>query len=470
MLFRSPSIDLATYFPGENADGVCCMARDAQGMVYLAGFTFSELFPRVSDEFRKGLGSNLRDGWVMKIDPKASGNDLILYSSYFGATAEEDIFAMTVDAQGLVYLAGVTNSFDFPTTPNGFVTSFQGGTNRIFVSVLDTTKGEGGLFYSTLFGGTKGDQATAIAVRNGKIYVTGFTTSDDFPVVNALQGTKSGSYDGFIAQFDPSAGTGKDSLPFSSYFGASGQDIPRAIAVDASGAVYVSGITYSFDFPVTPDAYQPFYRGQGDSFVTKIDIGANAILYSTYFGGSGTDYARKMILDAAGRVALTGYTFSSNLPVTQNALQTVNSGNGDAFLTVLDPNVSGAGGLVYSTYFGGSDGDVAYDVARDTAGRYVICGYTLSQDFPVRNALNPMSAQGGADGFVAVIDPGATFGSALAYSSLITSDGLQTAYACSIGSDGVIVTGVSTGVLFGPNDSQPTNVGGYNVFLLIFRP
>jgi hypothetical protein len=471
-LVIDPSIVLTAYLPGAGADGVVGIARDAQDLLYLVGYTFSIDFALVGDSYRVFLLNELREGWVMKLDPKGSGDSLILYSSFFGSSATDDPKAFAVDSGGLVYLTGITDSFDFPTTPNGYVTSFTGGSRRVFVSVLDTTAGADGLLYSTIFGGTKTDEPTGIAVANGRVYITGYTDSDDFPVANAMYQSRIGSYDAFVSVFNPAAETGPESLVYSTYFGGFGQDLARTIAVDAAGLVYIAGGTFSGEFPATASAYRGQYLGLGDAFVSILDLEANLVLYSTYLGGWDTDQARKIVLQPDGKIGITGYTLSSNFPVTQNALQPVYSGNGDVFLTILDPEAAvPARAVVYSTYFGGSEGEVAYDLKRDPSGKYYLCGYTLSRDFPLRNAIYPVSAGGAADAFAAAIDPAAPAGSALVFSTYVTSQGQQIALGIDTASDGAVtLTGITTGVVFGPGEAAPVIPTNTNVFVVSFRP
>ena len=371
----------------------------------------------------------------------------------------------------MVYLAGTTDGSDYPTTSGAFTPTFGGGTKRIFLSVLDTTLGNQGLLYSTYFGGTKSDEPTALTVgANGLIYMTGWTTSDDFQVGGAYSTTRKGSYDAFISVFDRTK-TGNDSLRYSTYFGGSGQDISRTIEVGADGTVYIAGVTYSGDFPTSLGAYRQFYSGIGDAFLTRINIGNNDLLYSTYLGGSDSDQARKIILQPDGRVGVSGYTFSYNFPITQNAVQPLLAGNADVFLTILNPGVQNASSLVYSTFLGGTDGEVAYDMRRDASGKYYLCGYTVSKDFPLRNPIAGVSGGGGSDAFVAVIDPAAQPQNALTYSSLITGPGTQSAYGIDVDPEGTVtVTGVSTGALFDPGQAQPVIPSNTNVFLLVFKP
>jgi hypothetical protein len=385
---------------------------------------------------------------------------------------------MTVDGNGIVYATGSTASSDFPTTTGAFLASITGGTLHVFVSVFDPSQsGTAGLIYSTDLAGGKEDEAEAIAVGGGKIYVAGRTISPDFPKVNAFQSSLIAGNDAFVAEIDP-AQSGSASLVASTYLGGSGDDVARAIAVDAQGMVYVAGFTLSADFPATANAFQGSYNSDGEIFLTKLNLAAGTVLYSTFLGGSSLDDVKKIVLEPSGRVALTGYTLSPDFPVTQNAAQPIigDSGAGlasNAFLTILDPAAQPGAGLIYSTFFGGNAGEVAYDLRRDSGGKYYIGGYTLSPNFPVTgNALNVSSARGGVDGFVAVIDPAAPPMNAVIYASYVTGPGNQIVYGVDVDAAGnFYVAGTSTGNIFPGNFAQKTTQpGNSDGFLLVFSP
>jgi hypothetical protein len=260
-------------------------------------------------------------------------------------------------------------------------------------------------------------------------------------------------------------------LVASTYLGGGALDSPRSIAVAADGQVWVAGYTRSGDFPTTQNSFRPFYSGGGDAFLSRLDLNAMTLTYSTFLGGSGQDQATKILVDPTGHLAITGYTLSGDFPVTPGAFQGTQGGNGDAFLTILDPSAQDfTKALVYSTYFGGSDGDVPYDLRLDAAGKYYLCGYTLSLDLPVQNALAPVSELGALDGFVAVIDPAATPLKALVYSSYLTSPGYQIAYGVDVDANGIVyVTGTVLGDVFGGNGAHnaPPD-SNLNVFVLAF--
>jgi hypothetical protein len=156
-LVVDPTLVVAVFMPGTGGDGTVAIAKDAKGFLYMAGYTYSTDFALVGDVFHPFLVNNNRDGWVMKLDPSANLSDIIVYSSFIGGAATEDIKAMTVDSAGIVYLAGTTDSVDYPLTASGYVATWGGGVRRPFISVLDTKAGPSGLLYSTIFGGTSGN-------------------------------------------------------------------------------------------------------------------------------------------------------------------------------------------------------------------------------------------------------------------------------------------------------------------------
>jgi hypothetical protein len=259
----------------------------------------------------------------------------------------------------------------------------------------------------------------------------------------------------------------------STYIGGFTQDIPRSIDVDAQGKVYIAGYTYSADFPTTPGSHKPFYSGGADAFMAKLDLDGQRIEYSTFLGGSTIDQAWKLLVDDRnGLVALGGFTLSNDFPVTANAMQAAHAGNGDAFLTILDLEAEDfTRSLIYSTFYGGNDGEVTYDMRLGPAGAYYLAGYTLSRNLPVRDAVRSSSGGASTDGFVAVIDPNAPPASALQFGSYITGAGYQIASNIEVDPSGIVyLTGESFGNVFEPGQAAPPEESSTNVFLLVFRP
>ncbi len=482
-LVVDPTITYSAYVTGSSIDTVVAIGHDASGRVYMAGNTFSIDFPVTAQGYQTSFGTTtttsgvttttgIQNVWVMQLDP-ALGGSAIVYCSYLGGDAIDTVTQMAVDANGVMFLTGNTDSGTFPVSAGAYNATYSGNF-QAFVSEIDPSQqGAAGLIYSTFFGGSNYDYGQAIAVANNKIYVTGYTTSTDLPLVNAYSSTLNGNSDAFVAEFDPEQAGGA-SLVASTYLGGSNDDQGHAIAVDSQGNVYVAGQTFSFDFPVTASAEQPGYGADGDVFLAVLNLSNATLSYATYFGGSSVEDVKKILITPAGYVAMTGYTLSSDFPTTVGAYQTTFGGNGNAYLSVLNPNAP-AGlnqGIVYSTYFGGAGGEVSYDLHQDSAGRFYFGGYTLSPNFPVTsNAMYPNSVGNSIDGFVAVLDTsqGPFSPNQLVYSSYITGPGMQVIYGVDVDQTGTIyLTGITTNNVF-PNAVPPNNFAvKTSVFVMLF--
>jgi hypothetical protein len=304
------------------------------------------------------------------------------------------------------------------------------------------------LLYSTYLGGSGiDDAANAIAVdQSGNVYVTGQTTSNDFPTQHAEQPSSGGGYDAFLTKIDPSG----SALVYSTYFGGSGDDWGAGIAVDAFGQAYVAGRTKSSNFPTTAGAYQTTYGGGGgDAFVAKFNASGSALIYSTYLGGSGYDVATSIALDPTGNAYVAGYNYLAGFPTTLGAYQTASKGPYDAFISKL--NASGSA-LVYATYLGGTGDDYALGIAVDSLANAYVTGHTNSSDFPMQNASQP-SFGGYYDVFVAKLNPG---GSALVYSTYLGGIGLDIGRGIAVDSAGNAYVAGQTG-----SNNFPTTPGAY---------
>ena len=251
------------------------------------------------------------------------------------------------------------------------------------------------LVYSTYLGGSGSDQGNGIAVDgSGNAYVTGDTSSTNFPTANALRSANGGGDDAFVAKLNPAG----SALVYSTYLGGSDIDEGLGIAVDGSGNAYVAGYTYSSNFP-TANALQATSGGGGndDAFVAKLNPAGSALVYSTYLGGSGHDTGTGIAVDTAGDAYVTGGTDSTNFP-TAKPLQATPGGSEDAFVAKLNPAGSA---LVYSTYLGGSRGDFGTGIAVDSAGNAYVSGQTNSTNFPTANALQATLGGSAGNAFVA---------------------------------------------------------------------
>ena len=237
------------------------------------------------------------------------------------------------------------------------------------------------LLYSTFIGGSGEDRPRALALDTfGNTYVAGHTYSPDFPTVNAFNSTHGGGYtDCFILKL---SADGSDLL-YSTFIGGQEFEFANSIAVDIAGNAYVTGSTYSPDFP-TANAYNSTHGGAHDCFILKLSANGSTLFYSTFIGGSGSDWGGSIALDTSGNTYVTGYTESTDFP-TVNAYDSNSNGKSDCFIFKLASNGST---LLYSTFIGGSGHDAGHSIAIDTYGNTYVTGYTESADFPTVNAYD----------------------------------------------------------------------------------
>ncbi|MCL5671475.1 MAG: SBBP repeat-containing protein, partial [Acidobacteria bacterium] len=330
------------------------------------------------------------------------------------------------------------------------------------------------LAFSTYLGGGGGDNGYGIAVdSSGNAYVTGFTNSSDFPTTSGSQSTTSGgSGDVFVAKLDPTGPAGSLTTPqlvYSTYLGGGGKDSGQAITLDAGGDAYVTGITYSTNFPTTSGAFQTTYGGAGDAFVTEVNSTGAGLVYSTYLGGTGLDEGMGIAVDSSNNAYITGSTQSPNFP-TLSPAQTLNAGSSDAFVTEL--NFTGTA-LVYSTYLGGSQVDVGTSIKVDGSGNAYVAGYTFSTDFPLQNPVQGSNA-GTVNAFVTELSPGSLgVTPSILYSTYLGGSGDDRAYGLALDSSGnVYIAGSSKSTDFPTTTGvvQGTNLGLSDAFVAKLNP
>jgi hypothetical protein len=353
---------------------------------------------------------------ALVIDP------ILGYSTFFGGNKAEIGWAIALDGNTNIYIAGrtfstlVSNGIPFATT---LFTNYGGGklAGDAFVAEFDNSGQT--LKYCTYLGGSDDDSAYGLAVNSaGEAYVAGATRSTNFPVKNAIvNGSYNGSnisgvfvqdlngftVDAFVAKLSVD-GT---SLVYSTLLGGNSSDEAFGIALDPAGDAYVTGFTYSTNFPVTPDAYQSTlqctnsFDVNANSFVSEIAPGGNALNYSTYLGGTNFDLGRS-IAYSNGFVYVAGYTASTNFPWVNglsgnqilnnftNATRTDHAE--DAFVTVFTNSTGGGLGLLYSTFLGSTNEDVATGIVGDGQGGAYVVGWTTSTNFPTTNGVPNVSS------------------------------------------------------------------------------
>lgn len=350
----------------------------------------------------------------------------LAFGTYLGGMATDVANGVAVDGQGDVYVIGRTESDDFPTSEP--MRPVRHGGRDIFVAKIDD---EGkGLVYSTYIGGLADENPLEIVVdKDGNAFITGVTSSPDFPVVHAFQPVYGGGQqDAFVLKLDATGST----LIYASYLGGTGLNQSRGVATDASGNAYLTGNTPADGFPLV-NPIQSYGGGVSDAFITKVSPDGSQLLYSTFLGGSALESGRGIRVDAMGAAYIAGETRSTNLPVTPGAFQTTYGGGlDDLFVAKIDAR---GAATVFVTYVGGSGTDQGQStigssssihgriIDIDDAGNVYITGDTASLNFPLKNAFQPLYGGGVQDAFVACLSPN---GSELRYSSYVGGNDFDT--------------------------------------------
>jgi hypothetical protein len=396
---------------GNQTDTIRAVATDAAQNIFVAGETSSSDFPGAAS---LSMGRRAGDAFVVKLN---SAGTQILYSVVLSGTGYDSARGIVVDSNGYVYVTGVTTSADFPVTAGAYQRSSNSpGLEEAFVAKLSPA---GTLVYVTYFGGSGRDLGLAIAIdASGAAYIAGSTSSLNLPIKNsAQQSYQGGSSDCFVAKVDPSGAT----ISYSTYLGGENADVCNGIAVDASGAAFVTGTTTSYAFPVVGALKQTLNDASSDAFLTKFSPAGNHFAFSTYLGGDGAEDGNVVRVDSSGTVYVGGDTSSSAFPVTTGAMQGQLNGGYDGFVCAVANDGSR---IIFATYLGGSGSDVINDLFVAQDGSIAVAGYTSSADFPVVNAFQG-SFGGSFDAFVAVLGAG---GKTLNFASYLGGLGDDRAY------------------------------------------
>jgi len=463
-LIIDPVLSYSTYLGGDGRESGRAIAVDSSGNIYMAGSTTSLNFPTTGGAFQSAYGGGTYDAFVTKMDPTVSSQGSLIYSTYLGGSGHDIGSGIAVDVSGNAYVLGDTTSVNFPTTAGAFHAALDGGLDAF---VIKLNAAGSALLYSTYLGGSGSENGKGIAVDAGGItYVTGRTTSLDFPITaGAFQPAfVGGTEDAFVTRLNP-AGFGAADLVYSTYLGGSGQrDEGTGIAVDGTGNAYVVGTTGSGDFPTTAGALQTGFTGGGnDAFVTRLNpagLGAADLVYSTYLGSNDNDEGYDIAVDTTGNSYVTGVTFSLSFPTTTGAFQTAFGGGTDAFVSKINSTGST---LLYSTYLGGSRYEFGIGIAVDASGNAYATGDTTSTDFPTANAFQAtciLNEYGlcQSDAFITKLNP---TGSSLIHSSYLGGTGSDQGNDIAVDSVGnAYVTGYTQSVDFPTVNAFQSSFGG----------
>lgn len=466
-LVIDPTLAYSTYLGGSSIDGANAIAVAPDNTAFVAGETFSSDFPPVHpvEGFIGG-----EDAFVAKISTDGS---TLLYSTYLGGSVYTYATAIAVDTFGDAYVAGATDSPDFPATPLVFDTLCGsdgkcGGSYNLngltvfngFVTELNSAGS--GLSYSSFIGGYQETEANAIFVDSAhNAYITGEIgppivpqqngPAYYFPVDHGFQAANGGAADAFVLKVDATA---SDAL-YSSYLGGEDEDIGYGIAADSNANAYVTGLTYSTPsdtppFPITAGALQSAYGGAGDAFLVKVDTtgsGAASLVYSSYLGGSGLDQAKGIAVDGSGDAYITGtitstastlgFTVPAGAYQSDCALDSLSQCEGDVFVAKMNAALSGAASMLYFSYLGGAGADGGYAIALDPSDNVYLTGSTVSSNFPVTSGVFQTQYGGGdADAFVAKMTLAGKGTSDLDYSSYLGGTNTDTGDGIAVDIDG----------------------------------
>ncbi len=384
--------------------------------------------------------------------------DPLVYSTFIGHSANEAAKDLVVNSAGEAYITGYTESAGYPATVGAYDVSHNGGLD-VFVTKLNAAGSS--LVFSTFVGGTANEEGTSLVLDgSGDVYVCGWTSSSNFPTINAYDNSYNGDSDVFAFKLKDD-GT---QLLYSTFIGGTAKDLAWALKVSGSGEAVVTGFTASSNYPTAGSPYDNSHNGGNDVFLTRLNSTGNSLIYSTFLGGSGDDRAFDVVLDGSDNPYVVGYTSSSNFPTTAGAYDQTYGGLYDGFITKFNNT---AGSLTYSTFLGGSNADIIWSAALTSTNEIVVTGATLSTNFPTANAFQSNHAGGTADATLTKLN---STGSALQFSTYFGGSGWDESYSVVLDAIGnAYTTGYTTSTNFDVTASgyDQTYNGGNDGF--IFR-
>jgi hypothetical protein len=410
----------STYLGGNVDDIGRGIVVDNAGNAYITGWTNSSDFPTVSPIQLDQVGT---DAFIAKLNPSGSA---LVYATYLGGSAAAggtgtDVgMGISIDSAGNAYIVGETGSANFPTAGSP-LQGTKGGVKDAFIAKLNPSGSA--LVFSTFLGGNGNDTGYSIDLdTSNNVYVTGQTASTSFPTASPFQAIYGGSTDAFVAKLNPSGST----LIYSTYLGGTGSDISRDITIGSSDNAYISGYTNSTNFP-TSSPFQTSNGGGYDAFAIKLNVAGSALNYSTYLGGSASDFSTAVVVDPNGNAYISGSTDSANFPISSSPFQTTYGGSTDVFITKL--NAAGSASI-YSTYLGGSGTDTGSGIGWGLNGNVYITGQTSSTNFPISSPFQTSNAGGTGDAFITQLSENTVVVTGLLNPSLTFSIGSTT---CNMG-------------------------------------
>jgi len=383
-------LEYSTYLGGSSTAIAMGIVADDSGSAYVTGYSLADDFPTVDPYQAEREGSY--DIFIAKM---SSSGSTLTFSTYLGGSTYDYGYGIAVDGEGCAHIVGKTESEDFPTAnpyQPALASNYDG-----FVTKLDSSGSE--LVYSTFLGGTYDDAAYGLDIDSGGcLYVTGLVDSYNFPTLNPYQASKAGYADDiFVTRFSSSG----SSLIFSTFLGGSNDDYALGLALNPSGTICLGGVTDSYDFPIEDSYQEEFGGGSSDAFVSALSSTGSSLVFSTYLGGEYGDGCNRIACAQDGGIFVGGYTASDAFPTADAYQPSFGGGDVDAFVSKFSSTGST---VIYSTYLGGDDQDVAYGIAVGSGDILYITRYTQSDDFPTRHPYQSSRNSNALDAYLTGFD------------------------------------------------------------------
>jgi hypothetical protein len=410
---------------GSLEDNCHAITTDGGGNVFIGGLTYSKDLPVTAGAGQPTPGF-FSDGFVMGINATGTAR---IYSTYLGGEDQEAVRGIAFGGSGTVFVVGGTDSVTFPVTPGVLQTNHH-GREDVFLTKINST---GGFIYSTFLGGSGNEFGGGVFVDgSGNLYVTGTTITGAFPGAT-VQGPAGGLYDVFVAKLNSTG----SAFVYTAFVGGSDTDNGYGIGADSAGNAYITGQTCSSDFPIA-GTIQPTSGGGCDAFAAKLNAAGTGLVYSTYLGGTGTDGARGIAVDAVGSAYIVGSTDSADFPATLSAYQVTPKGGGDIFVAKV--NATGTG-FSYATLLGSSGADAGYGIDIDSSGNAYVTGEAGAGNYPTTAGVVHTASAGATDCVVSKLNPS---GNGLLYSTFLGGSNADSCRGVAVDASGnAYVTGLT---------------------------
>lgn len=427
-----------TYYGGTDVDEVYGFDIDDQGNSFITGYTYSDDLPVTPGTLDTSYNLDY-DGFVAKMDPNGGH----IWSTYIGGTAGDYFYGVDVDSDGNVYVVGNGTSSDMPMSSSGVYQTTFGGSYDSYVLKLNQV---GAFVWGTYYGGNGGDLALTSDLRDDKILVSGYTTGMISMGGSSFQSVHGGALDAFIAIIDTSG-----NLDWHTYYGGINSEDAHDACFDQSGNVLLVGDSYSNNFPVSANAYQPLSNGGRESYIVKFNSTGQRE-FATFFGGTGDDDILAITTNHS-KIYVGGYTTSNDLQLMGASIQTAISMGKDGFYAAF----SDTGNLVYCTYFGGDHNDEIIDIHTND-NRIAIAFEARSSDLMLYGGPHSSSNSGLFDNYILLLDTAMTPG----YGSYMGGSGSEYVSGIRLLDDHTIYFGgysEADTIAFGSGIHQSVNLG-----------